>query len=702
MKRISRNLSVKLNLFIPILLGIIISVTVITFFSIQKSQQNIYHSIERDLSLEVKTIIKMFEREYTLKLENVKTHLKIAHNIFYSEKLSISNKKIPMNITNQISQNNHKVLLNKWFLNNTIVQNDKSFVDNTFEIFGGTTTIFQRSDSGFVRISTNVRKADNSRAVGTYIPNESPVVKTILNNETFFGRAFVVNDWYITAYEPILNNGEIIGMLYVGGKEKDLDVLRNILSDLKIGKSGYSYVLDVEGTLVMHPLLEGENLFHRNFIKEIIKNKTGIIHYDFPDKGNERISAYDYFDKFELYVAASITKEEETSELISEIVINSILIGVLIIIAFSIFAYFITTKNIHKILSQVEHSRKQLSTTKVALKQSEKYFQALFNNSGDETYVSDFSDNFIEVNQVACDTLKYTKAEFLKMKFRDIKTKKYKDITYKNLESVKNLGKYTYESEHVTKDGKVIPVEMKSRIIDYKNGKAILTIARDITERKEIEERILITGIETEQKERKRFAADLHDDLAPILSTIKLYSDLLKKGSSVDNPKSKDYIKNINELVDLSISSTKEISNNIRPNVLQDFGLAEAINDYCSYINETKSIKIKVNIENYNISKRGIEETILYQATKELINNTLKYANASNIKIELKNFEDHIIFYYKDDGIGFDTKKIMSGNKRLGLNNIFYKVKTLNGNCDLNSTNGNGMFLLISLKLDIR
>ncbi|MCD4773697.1 MAG: Cache 3/Cache 2 fusion domain-containing protein, partial [Bacteroidales bacterium] len=171
MKRISRNLSVKLNLFIPILLGIIISVTVITFFSIRKSQQNIYQSIERDLSLEVKTIIKMFEREYTLKLENVKTHLKIAHDLFYSENLSISNEKIPMNITNQISQNSHEVLLKKWFLDNTIVQNDKSYVDKTFEIFGGTTTIFQKSDSGFVRISTNVRKSDNTRAVGTFIPN---------------------------------------------------------------------------------------------------------------------------------------------------------------------------------------------------------------------------------------------------------------------------------------------------------------------------------------------------------------------------------------------------------------------------------------------------------------------------------------------------------------------------------------------------
>ena len=81
-----KRFSVNLKLFLLIVFGIIISVIVITVFSIQKSKNEIRLSLQNNLTLEVKTIIKMFEREHSLKLDKVKTDLKIANNLFYSEK----------------------------------------------------------------------------------------------------------------------------------------------------------------------------------------------------------------------------------------------------------------------------------------------------------------------------------------------------------------------------------------------------------------------------------------------------------------------------------------------------------------------------------------------------------------------------------------------------------------------------------------
>ena len=103
--------------------------------------------------------------------------------------------------------------------------------------------------------------------------------------------------------------------------------------------------------------------------------------------------------------------------------------------------------------------------------------------------------------------------DFLKMNIRDIKTEKQLENVDKNILMITKFGQYRYESEHIAKDGKIIPVEMKSRIIDFKGEQMILSIVRDITESKEVEERILTTIIQTEENERKRFAADLHDDL---------------------------------------------------------------------------------------------------------------------------------------------------------------------------------------------
>jgi len=695
-----KRFSVNLKLFLLIVFGIIISVIVITVFSIQKSKNEIRLSLQNNLTLEVKTIIKMFEREHSLKLDKVKTDLKIANNLFYSEKLKASGLKRNLTITNQITKQKCEALINEWCLGDKIILGDTSFVDKTHELFGGTTTIFQRTDSGYVRISTNVLKSDGTRAVGTYIPNSSEVVKTINKNKTYFGRAFVVNDWYITAYEPIVWNNSVIGMLYVGDKEKDLNELQRILSDLKIGKSGFIFAFDDLRKRIVSPKLFEQKNLNKNLIDYIINHKRGIQELAILENGEKYLVAFEYFPDFKLFVAAAVDQKYETKKLFSGVVINSIIIGIIIIIVFSIFVYIITTGNLRKFFKQLEKSETQLSTTRLALEKSERQFKTLFNNSGDEIFVVDFDGNFVEVNDFACQTLGYSHEEFIKMNFRDIKSENFIGEIKKNIELIRKFGQYRYESEHATRDGKVIPVEMKSRVIEYNDETVFLSIARDITERKEIEEKILTAIIKTEEKERKRFAADLHDDLAPILSTVKLYTDLIKKGN-YKNINESETIKNIDELVDMAISTTKEISNNIRPNILQDFGLAAAINEFCSFINNTKSINIRVKTQKYKINKRGIEETILYQTVKELINNTLKHSQAKNVVIELKSYKNQIILYYRDDGIGFNIDEAVKNKSGLGLYNIFNKIKTINGSCDLNSEINKGMFLLISIKLKV-
>lgn len=123
------------------------------------------------------------------------------------------------------------------------------------------------------------------------------------------------------------------------------------------------------------------------------------------------------------------------------------------------------------------------------------------------------------------------------------------------------------------------------------------------------------------------------------------------------------------------------------------------MNDFCSYINGTKAIKIIVNTNSYTITKRGIEETILYQSVKELINNTLKHSNAHNVKIDLKSFENQIILYYRDDGDGFNVNVALKERDGLGLNNIVNKIKSVKGTVDINSEPGSGMFMIASIKL---
>lgn len=106
-------------------------------------------------------------------------------------------------------------------------------------------------------------------------------------------------------------------------------------------------------------------------------------------------------------------------------------------------------------------------------------FNTLFNESIDQIYIIDFNGNFIEFNNTICKVLGFSKDELHKMQIKDIKSGKHVDTVPFLIEKLKKSGYMIFESEHLTKDKRIIPVEIISRIIDYNSDKAILYCARD-------------------------------------------------------------------------------------------------------------------------------------------------------------------------------------------------------------------------------
>ena len=144
---------------------------------------------------------------------------------------------------NQITKEKRDYQIPIWHINNTNVYNDITIVDKIKSQAVETATIFQKIDDGYLRVSTNVMKLDGTRAVNTFIPNSSNVIKTIEKGETFYGRAFVVNDWYLTAYEPIRINGVVKGILFVGVKEKDYAMIKKLFSNKRYYTNGYPFII---------------------------------------------------------------------------------------------------------------------------------------------------------------------------------------------------------------------------------------------------------------------------------------------------------------------------------------------------------------------------------------------------------------------------------------------------------------------------
>lgn len=133
-------------------------------------------------------------------------------------------------------------------------------VDKVKSLVGSACTVFQRMNEhgDMLRIATNVETKEGRRAIGTFIPRQNPdgsanaVVQRVLQGETFLGRAFVVNAWYVTSYEPIRDaKGQIIGMLFTGVPEQSVKSLRTQILQARLGQTGYVEVFDSKGAYII-------------------------------------------------------------------------------------------------------------------------------------------------------------------------------------------------------------------------------------------------------------------------------------------------------------------------------------------------------------------------------------------------------------------------------------------------------------------
>ena len=216
-----------------------------------------------DVAHVAENVYAMCQAQQELLQEKVGYDLNVARRALSDAgPVSFADETVAWDAINQYTKSATKVALPKmlvgdaWLGANREVGTVSLIVDDVKELVGGTCTIFQRmNDAGdMLRVATNVEKLDGTRAIGTYIPasnpdgTPNPVVSSVLKGSTFKGRAYVVNAWYITAYEPIFDvDRNVVGVLYVGVKEESTDALRKAIMAIGVGETGYVYVLNGKG-----------------------------------------------------------------------------------------------------------------------------------------------------------------------------------------------------------------------------------------------------------------------------------------------------------------------------------------------------------------------------------------------------------------------------------------------------------------------
>jgi PAS domain S-box-containing protein len=255
------------------------------------------------------------------------------------------------------------------------------------------------------------------------------------------------------------------------------------------------------------------------------------------------------------------------------------------------------------------------------------------------------------------------------------------------------------ETEIMGFSGQKFTFNINAKRITYEKGSAILIIGQNITDKKNLQQKIYKAMLEGEERERQKFANDLHDEVGPLLSSLKLYIDALKN-IKLDADTQRTFLTNAYELVTSTIASIREISNSLSPSILIKFGLIASLN---TLIEKTKPF-IAVNFFNdiYDLRFSHHIEIIIYRIVKELINNTLKHAKATLIEIDISLKSDFILLYYADNGLGFTYQKPTKDTKQgLGLGSILNRAKSIDASAEFVTSPGNGLkfYLEIPIKL---
>jgi signal transduction histidine kinase len=234
--------------------------------------------------------------------------------------------------------------------------------------------------------------------------------------------------------------------------------------------------------------------------------------------------------------------------------------------------------------------------------------------------------------------------------------------------------------------------DLNHKVLELRNAYELLS--QNIADKKRLLQQMTRAIIHSEEVERTHFAQELHDGLGPILTTIKMYLQLLK------NP---DITEDKNKITDQSIAITeeaivniKEISNKLSPHVLNSYGLKAAVESFVNKLKPTSNLDFTLNLNSEERYPTDLE-ILFYRIIIECINNTLKHAKAQYITIELKKDTDWLCLDYTDNGIGFNITEIVKRQQGLGLNNIKNRVETFDGIFSLESEPQKGIQVHIKI-----
>ena len=256
---------------------------------------------------------------------------------------------------------------------------DTAVVDRYTAQTGVIATIFAANGDEFVRISTSLKKQDGERAIGTQLDHNHHSYAPLHAGQRFVGMATLFGKQYITQYDPVRDaGGKVVGVLFIGlDISKNLAMLKEKIRQVKIGQTGYIYIVDTApganyGHLVLHPNSEGKSALEfkasdgRLFIQEMLAQKDGAMRYTWTAPGETSASArekqlyYRQFKEWQWIIAGGTFTDEitlEARQLRKQLAIS----GFIALLVFALLLYWLVRALVSRPLAAAETAAAQIA-----------------------------------------------------------------------------------------------------------------------------------------------------------------------------------------------------------------------------------------------------------------------------------------------------------------------------------------------------
>ena len=352
--------------------------------------------------------------------------------------------------------------------------------------------------------------------------------------------------------------------------------------------------------------------------------------------------------------------------------------------------------------------------SEIELLRNEQKYRMLFHNLNDAVFVNHLSGEktftpFFEVNDVACERLGFTRSELQQINLPKLIPDQYHQGLNRAIDHLLSRNHVIFEVMQVCKNKRQIPVEISAHLFEFDNKPTVLSIARDITDRKRAEKQLQDTSNqlrnlssrlqEIREEERTMIARELHDELGQVLTVLKIQVSLCANKLNKNQDELRQKIDFISSMLDQMVETVQKITSKLRPDILDELGLIPAIEWQAEEFQKNTGIRCDLTIPGQEFNLQQDTSTAIFRILQEALTNVARHAHADKISIILKEEANLLILEVTDNGIGIHQRQIEDPGS-LGILGMKERAAILGGKMTLHGVHDKGTHVKVEIPVD--